>query len=362
MWLGVEYLMWFLKESPISVPLVTNGVLDNNVPGAAGEAGTRVLIGNQTVNDNAFSGLRWRFGADLGGSGIGIEAVGFVLDQQRTSFAIPSAMSSPSVLGLPFFSVDQNAEGIALLRFPQTVDGSTSFSLRTNLSGAEVNLGYSVNAGIVDWVYAGYRYLNLTEALTLNSRFSPLDPAAAFFRGAPFPGGVGEISDTFRTGNNFNGGQFGFAKRFVYGPMSLDFRTALAIGDTRARVTIAGESRVGTQNADGSVTPTATARGGLFALPSNIGTTVTHQLSVIPEVGVTLNCQVFDGILAYVGYSYLYWDNVARPGEQIDRSIERSQIPFSRTFTGAPAGLPSVTLRRSDLSIHGLNAGFALQF
>src|SRR5262245_8569268 len=361
-WAGVEYLLWFVQEPKLAVPLVTSGVLTNDPGGVLRESGTRVILGNQSVNDEPYHGVRGRLGVDVGDSGLGFEAVGFVLNQQSTKFHFPSATVNPDVLSIPVNNLDLATEAVLRVRDPGRVDGTVDVNVRTNFSGAEGNIGYAVNAGVIDWAYIGYRYLNLTEALAMQTNFLVLADGLVPFKGAFQPvGTAGQITESFSTRNDFNGGQFGLVKRLAYRNVSLDVRTSVAFGETRQRLTIAGVSGIGTQ-AGNVTTITQTAPGGIFAQPSNIGKYVTNQFSVVPEVGASVYVRMLDGILGYVGYNFLYWTNVVRPGEQIDRNVELQQTPFSTTFTGIQTGRPTVTSRRNDLTVHGLNAGLAIQF
>jgi hypothetical protein len=357
-WVGAEYLMYFVKGSPLPFPLVTNGLNDNAFPGVLGQSGTRTLLGSQSVNEATYHGLRGRVGFDLGDSGFGMEAVGFVLDQASTHRSFPNSTTNPSVLGLPFFNVNRGEEAVLLVRVPDGLNGSTSFHLRTNLAGAELNAGYNVNAGVVDWAFIGYRYLNLTERLAMQSRFTTLDTAVAFYRGVPVPTGInGEINDSFATSNTYQGAQVGFIKRIAYGITSLEVRSSVGFGNTRQRVRVQGDSSVSTPTVLIDRVP-----GGLFAQQSNIGTVVTNQFSVIPEVGVNVHVRLLENVIGVVGYNFLYWNNVLRVGDAMDRNIELQQVPFSRQYTGVGAGLPGIQYRRSDLTVHGLNVGLEVRF
>src|SRR5262249_23740520 len=61
--------------------------------------------------------------------------------------------------------------------------------------------------------------------------------------------------------------------------------------------------------------------GGLLTGPGNIGSSTTGRFSVVPEVGMNLGYYVTDWMRLSVGYNFLYWSGVARPGEQIDRRV-----------------------------------------
>src|SRR4029453_13105386 len=79
--------------------------------------------------------------------------------------------------------------------------------------------------------------------------------------------------------------------------------------------------------------PTQTFPGGYFALPTNIGSHKRTVFAVVPEVGLTLGFQLTRWASVFAGYSFLYTNNVARPGNQIDRSINPTQ---SVAWVGEP--------------------------
>ncbi|MFO0879692.1 MAG: BBP7 family outer membrane beta-barrel protein [Gemmataceae bacterium] len=356
MWLGAEYLMYFVSGSRVPIPLITSGVDSNAVSGALGQTGTQVLVGDQRFNNDPYHGIRMRFGIDLCDTGFGLEGVGFILDQQVTSHVIPNQGQAPSVMGIPFINSTMNTEGVALIRFPEALEGSSEVKMRTNLSGWEVNLGYACNTYLVDWGFIGYRTLNLTEGLFINNTIRTLQDDLASFQGLPLAAGsTGTIADSFRTSNDFYGGQFGAVKRLIYRNVAFEGRASVAFGTTRQRVSIDGYS---TANGSDPV------QGGLFAQGSNIGNTIRNEFSVIPEVGASIYVQVFDCMVAYVGYNFLYWNNVARPGYEIDRKVNLTQVPYGPSFTTTlQPPQPGVLYQSStDVIVHGLNAGLALQF
>jgi len=61
----------------------------------------------------------------------------------------------------------------------------------------------------------------------------------------------------------------------------------------------------------------------------------------------------------------LYWTNVVRPGQQIDRSLDEAQIPnFDTLGPGSPStlGRPAVPFRQSDFWAQGLNLGVEFRY
>jgi len=51
------------------------------------------------------------------------------------------------------------------------------------------------------------------------------------------------------------------------------------------------------------------------------------MISVVPELGINIGYQITDHLRAYVGYNVIYWSDVVRPGDQIDRVINTTQLP-----------------------------------
>ena len=93
--------MWWVKNSPLPVPLVTTGdpnvgfdpnaVNTVNIAGAIDQPGTRLFLGNQRFHLPAFSGMRLTVGGWLDDDDIyGVEASGFALGRHQSRFAFAS--------------------------------------------------------------------------------------------------------------------------------------------------------------------------------------------------------------------------------------------------------------------------------
>lgn len=102
--------------------------------------------------------------------------------------------------------------------------------------------------------------------------------------------------------------------------------------------------------------------GGLLALPSNSGHFQRDRFCVVPEIGVNLGYQVTENLKAYVGYNFLYWSNVVRPGDQIDRVLDINQIPNFRTGPPAPQRRPLVPFKETSFWAQGVNFGLEYRY
>jgi hypothetical protein len=98
--------------------------------------------------------------------------------------------------------------------------------------------------------------------------------------------------------------------------------------------------------------------GGLLAVGPNLGTFNRDQFSVVPEVTINLGYWVTPTIKAYVGYNFLYWSNVLRAGDQIDRVVDVTFVP-NPPMNVPPSGLvrPQPTFHSSDLALNGIQFG-----
>ena len=150
------------------------------------------------------------------------------------------------------------------------------------------------------------------------------------------------------------GGRFDWA----IGSFSVDVFGKFAMGATTAQTTINGAS---SYLSPGS--PTVTAPGGIFALPTNMGRYNRTAFSVIPEGGINLGVQLTSYLQFRVGYSFLYWTNVLRPGNQIDRSVNPQFIPTDQGFgQGGGPNRPTFSPQQSDFWAQGLNFGLVFSF
>jgi hypothetical protein len=133
----------------------------------------------------------------------------------------------------------------------------------------------------------------------------------------------------------------------------------VALGVTRQEVDIAGATVL----FDPAGSPSAVEPGGVQALTSNIGNYRQDEFAVVPEVGVNVAAEVMPGLRVWAGYTFLYWSNVVRPGDQIDPALNPGLVPTDVTF-GTPGGpaRPLFSFKDSDFWAHGVNVGAAFRY
>ena len=84
---------------------------------------------------------------------------------------------------------------------------------------------------------------------------------------------------------------------------------------------------------DGKTIAFAALRGAVGDIYTvDLGTeTITNltndAFAVLPEVGLNVGVYVTEKVRVFAGYSFLYWSDVVRPGDQVSRAINPGRIP-----------------------------------
>jgi hypothetical protein len=368
-WIRAEYLLWMIKHAG-TPPLVSSGPQASL--GALSQPGAFALFGGALDHED-FNGGRFTIGAWLDPNECwGIEGSGFFLGQRSVTFA--AASGGDPVLARPIISAFTGAEGVEQVANLQEVingigvlpvAGSIRIDAPSQLWGAELNGLYNVHRGDF-WrmnAFGGFRYLDLREALNITEDIVA-QPVAPFPAGVPFPppspaGTEFIVRDSFATRNQFYGGQLGLRNEWSWNRWQLDLTGKVAVGDTHQIVDINGNTTITVPG----MAP-VTANGGLLALPTNIGHYNRNRLTVVPELNLNLGYQITDHWRVYIGYDLMYWSSVVRPGEQIDRVVNVTQVP---SLGGGPGTLvgparPTFFFHGSDFWAQGANVGVEFRY
>jgi hypothetical protein len=355
-----EYLLWFVKGNNATVPIATAGILGsgNTITSQLGDndsskgptSGGRFTLGYWQFDDNP-----WAAQGTL--RTFGIEARVFLVGNVAANVTADAAPD----LFRPFYDLnDQVASGFPV-SVPGLMAGEISAHGQFSMWGAEANVWKNAYYDKPGTTYAidlmaGVRYLNADSELDINSlsTFSDTIPKTSPY--ASFAGNRLQVSDSFNMHNDFYGGQIGIGlKSWLIDCLTFEGSLRVAFGDTVQDATIAG-SQVRTF-ANGT---TAVSTGGLLALPSNIGTRHNSEFTQIPELQFKANCSVSKQITLSVGFTALYWNRVLRAPNQVDSTIDITQIPNFPTAAGvAPTGLghPNLPFQQTDLWMLGISVG-----
>lgn len=182
----------------------------------------------------------------------------------------------------------------------------------------------------------GFTYFQLNENLVIAENLTEL-PTSPFN-----PGQTTMVTDSFVTRNNFYGGQIGLRAERYRGPWFVNVMSNVALGSTHQEVRINGSTSF--DPALGAPNP---QQGGLLALPSNIGNYSRDVFTVAPQINFNVGRQMTRHLDMYVGYTFMYWSNVVRAGDQIDPNINPLQLPQN------PPAVPPVTDGPPFFAFHG---------
>jgi hypothetical protein len=349
-WVSGEYLLWWIKGGSLP-PLVTTSPVGTPraAAGVLGVPGTVVLFGAGATSEEERSGGRFTAGFWFDqDQTLGLEGAFLFLGDRSLNF-INGSTGTP-ILARPFFDVVTGRESSELVAFPGLIAGNVAVRSSSELWGAELNLRSNLwrgNCWRLD-VLGGFRYLGLKEELSVNENLTVPSGALA--------GSAIGVMDSFRTRNNFYGGQIGLDFELRRGRWSLDMLGKIAFGDSHETATINGSTSFSVPGSVTTIQP-----GGLLAQPTNIGHFGVDRFAIVPEAGVKVSYKFTESIRGFVGYSFLYQSDVIRPGSVIDRGVNVTQLP-SQLGPGMLSGppRPSVMLRSTDFWAQGIS--FGLEF
>jgi hypothetical protein len=347
LWIGVEGLLWWARNQPLPVPVITTGPVSQGAfAGNLGVPGTVSL--NGPLNYGATGGVRAFGGAWLDTSHtFGIAGSGFWLARQSAGFGAFDASGTGStilnapVIGAPF-STQVSAPGLDT--------GGIAVDARSRFAGADVNLLYNLyrRGGWTINLVGGYRYLDLSESLDITASSNMFvtttytDNAGNVVVTAP-PGSTIMVSDHFGTRNQFNGGQLGAEFQWWRNRWFVDATVKLGIGATHEVIFIDGSTVV--FPAGGTPVPLV---GGNYAT-LQMGGYARNRFALAPELQLSVGYLITPWLRAMVGYNFLYLTSVVRPGNQIDN-----------TFDGVTR--PIVPMVGSTYWTQGMNFGLQFSF
>jgi hypothetical protein len=363
-WLSAEYLMWWAKGDN-APPLVSAGPASGGpTAGILPPVGNgQVLYGNAGLGEQLRSGLRLFGGVWLCDQHVwGLEVGAFFLGEKVETFGIGS-MGDPVIRrpiiqqtpGSPLFGQESGE----LVAAPGLLTGRVESRYTSQLWGYEANVKRGLWCGeacSLDFL-VGFRNVSLDEGLTVLESLNVLTPNAA---------GVSFISlrDNFAARNRFYGVNLGVQSEvWLLDRLSMGVTGKVALGSTWQDLQVAGSTTF-----FNGATNLGTGSGGLLALPTNIGSRSQTRFSVVPEVGLTLNYQVYSWLRLSAGYNFLYWSDVVRPAQQIDRNVNFNHQPVITAAgavtpgSGVGAAVPMPRFQTTDFWAHGINFGVELRY
>ena len=353
-WDSDELLIWWPKAHPVP-PLVAG--TRTGLP-VLGSPATTVLIGNHAIDTQDVAGYRLAHGFALNKADtVGFEGRYFFLGTRTLSQSVMASPRFPSV-GLPYFNALTGAEDALPVARPGLSNALITVSTSTRMQGAEANLVGNLYAGPGAKVHAlaGYRFFQANEGLRVAQRWLQYPtPDSLGYKT------LGMIADQFDAHNEFHGGQLGLLADLHRGMFFVEMTGKAAFGTNYEVVTIDGATHLIT--AASPVPLLRTFPGGVYAQPSNMGRVTQTRFAVVPEGTFKVGLKLGDRGRFYVGYNFLYLSDAVRPGDQIDRTLNPSQIPL--VGQGGPLvgpDRPRAVIHHTDFWVQGLVIGLETRF
>ncbi|MGE3803579.1 MAG: BBP7 family outer membrane beta-barrel protein [Gemmataceae bacterium] len=359
-WVRADYLLWWIEPDRTPVPLLTTGP---NVMGggALGNPGTQVLFGSE-LDYGSHSGGRLDLGHWFGGEQrLGFAMRGFMLETHTIHGKADSDANGSPLIARPFYNTFRDAQAVNQITRPGSLVGGVDVFADSRLWGADAAfLGNLRRSETLRFdVLAGFAYLGQKDELRFSQSSAQTVPGALTFLGTPvLAPGIISIRDFYRTVNQFYGAQLGGKAQWQRGRLFVDSGVRFGLGSTRQEAMVSGYTIL-TDAAGANIF----APGGLYTQPTNIGFHTRSQFAFTTEVDLRLGFQIARWLQAHIGYSFLYWSDVARPGGLVNPYVDARQIA-SRPNFGAPGTpvQPVFNFNSDDFWAQGLTAGLTIRY
>ncbi|MHB0957289.1 MAG: BBP7 family outer membrane beta-barrel protein [Pirellulaceae bacterium] len=344
-WGSVEFLLWWRKSQDMP-PLVTTSPDGTaaNMAGVLGAADTQVLFPTESQNGDARAGGRLTLGIWFDAyESAGLGARLYSLGETTASFAADS--DSYAILARPFHNLTLNEPDADVVVFPTFTTGGISVSNVTRIGGGDVFLRrmlFRDDCHQLDLI-SGYQFAKIDSDLLIASNRRSIRQEGSI----PF-GTVIQMHDLFDTTNRYHAGEIGFLGTYDRDQVTWSLLAKVGLGRMKQRTEIAGGTTTAVPQQ-----PVIVTDQGLLALGTNVGIYEQNRFTVSPELQLTAAYHLTDAIDLTFGYSFIYWNHVAQPADQIDEIINTTQI------TGALVGdaRPAFPNQDSDFFVQGMSVG-----
>jgi hypothetical protein len=362
-WVNTEYLLWLPKDSPMPVQLLTTGPEADPLPELPGLLNTETLFGGQPLDYPMTSGMRieggWWFSSAMP---MAIEAGFFKLGERSTSYHGDGGENGQVFLGEPFFDANTGTPGFFPVSGSLGMTGVIDAQNSIGIWGWEANLAVAAYGFIGTAAHGliGFRSVGVDEDLSIDSTIWNLEQGggATFLGTSVDPSDRIQITDRFHAHNRFYGPQLGARLLWEVGPFMVTLLGKVAVGVSQELVIVEGASTLA--RSDSTL---ASAAGGVYAQASNMGRYFENEFAMVPEGRIDIGYNLSQNIQIHIGYTFLYWSNVVRPGDVVDPTINPAIVPTSAGYNqAAAAGSPSINFNGSDFWAQGGEVGLTVRF
>ncbi|MEM8671640.1 MAG: BBP7 family outer membrane beta-barrel protein [Planctomycetota bacterium] len=339
-WASAEVLLWYAQDREM-IPLVTVGA-----PGSDPTLPTGTVAFGDDIEGDLSIGFRGDYGRWLS-ENVGIGGRFWILSENEDSYSAAGNGTGNSI-ARPFFNlavpgedtVIINNDGTgALAQFAGSVSASSTLDIWAAEAYSRVKLSYDQNHRFE--FIGGYSHFQVDDELRIAS--TSIENANAR---------VTSFTDRFEAENRFHGGQVGFEMIISRGKWTARSLTKVHLGNMNQMYTISG------------TTSDQLPPGGVNNFPvgmlarGNSGTYEDDAFAFIPEANFKLAYQVRNNMDFSIGYSFMYFDNVALNGAVIDRVISDG----ATLQTGVVGARPQFVFDDSSLWVQGIDLGLSINY
>jgi len=327
---GAEYLHWWLREARLPDLLTTSSP---SAGGVLGTGDTSVLFGgDRSAGNTQFNGARVTLGYWFALGRFGIEGDLLFLPSVNSTFT--AASNGSTLLALPYTNAVTGLPASTIIAGPTpggVLSGTFTGYTATQLYGQQVNFVMLIAGDGTDMrldYLGGIRLLEMRDTFDQTSISQNAAGVTTL-----------DLHDQFYTHSTFYGLTYGLRGTLNRGPFSLQIRGLGAIGGTDQQVQASGTNF--------GVPP------GMYVQSSNLGDINRTRFDMVYETGFNLGWQATSWLKVYAGYTFLWWVNPIRAGDQVDTTLN---------LTAAGPVRPVVPFKQDSLTVQGLNVGLAIRW
>lgn len=343
-----QHLLWFQPKTS-RFPIATSG-------------GNVLLDGKEQLGMYLAPGLNLKMWLDkehLFGIGGGL-----FISENRSSFQSVSGGPGGLIIERPFTDVLTGAQS-SLFVSNSNFAGSIATANKARLAGGEIHFTrniYNDPKSRID-LFAGFRYYDLNESFTIYQSTDIVTGGTISVGGQP-PLAAGTkiiLQDRAYTRNQFYGGEVGSFMKHSHGILFATLTPRLAFGTFHQVTNITGSTR----STDQTQQP---VNGGLLAVGTgpndgNILRSSENRFGLAANVAINGGVNLTEHFSVAVGYTFMFFNEVARPLGQFDQNINQRLVPTNSTF-GTTSGPASPLNRgfRESFYAHGANIVFQIAY
>lgn len=340
-WHTLELLVWWPRAAPLP-PLVSAG-------GPTGAAQT--IVGGRSIDTPAGVGGRITVGFAVNAEETAGLAVTYLFLGTATATATAGDLLVPPTraIGRPIIRADTGSRDIVPVAVPGRTTGVVTAMTTSRVTGWEItgvtNLYASSHARVN--ALAGYRYFMLNEGLRMEQFTLFPGTTPVLFNAA----------DQIDAHNRFHGGQLGLSTDLTRGSVFVEATGKVAIGQGVSAVRLSGQTVAAAPGPAVKYYP-----AGVIGQPSNSGRYVLSGFAVLPEAAVRVGYRFADRSRFYVGYNFIYLSEAARPGQQVDLTLDPAAVPIMGRGIVTAGERPVPLLNRGDFWTQGLTFGLEYRY